>query len=105
VHYVYTALPFGLNLSPLVYTKFMRVVVQFLRHPRFKSGAPFRFAGLPKRTASRGFRCLAYLDDLLFLLRRNAFTCRRVVMIRDILRCFGLTVNDAKSNWQPRTRF
>lgn len=34
-YYTYTALPFGLNISPLVYTKFMRVVVSFLRYPKF----------------------------------------------------------------------
>jgi hypothetical protein len=68
---VYTALPFGLNLSPLIYTKFMRHVVKFLRSPLFTNGKYFQFKALPNRAIQRGFRCLIYLDDLLVLLPAN----------------------------------
>lgn len=41
----------------------------------------------------QGFRCLAYLDDLLFLFRKNAFTKRRIASLLEIIRCFGLSIN------------
>ena len=83
----------------------MRVVVGFLRYPKFQSGSFFKFASLPAKVARKGFRCLAYLDDLLFLVQRNAFTSRRIAMLRNLLSCFGLSINEAKSHFTPRQRF
>jgi hypothetical protein len=80
----------------------MRVVVGFLRYPKFSSGLSFKFAALPSRIVRKGFRCLAYLDDLLFLFGRNAFTARRIAMLREMLQCFGLSVNEAKSCFKLR---
>lgn len=59
----------------------MRVVVTFLRSPVFTSGSLFNFQQLPHRIVHRGFRCLAYLDDLLFLLQNNSFLTRRVALL------------------------
>ena len=79
--YVYTALPFGLNLSPLIYTKFMRCVVAFIRHPIFADGSPFSFKTLPHKVVRRGMRSLIYLDDLLVLYKRNGFLSRRIQLL------------------------
>lgn len=83
----------------------MRAVVTFLRRPRFANGTWFRFPCLPHKVIRRGFRCLLYLDDLLTLLQANAFVHRRVRMLLDMLGCFGLAINEAKSCLQPRARF
>lgn len=76
--YVYTALPFGLSISPLVYTKFMRHVVMFIRNPKFADNSWFYFKSLPAKIVKKGFRSLIYLDDLLVLMRKNAFATRKV---------------------------
>ena len=41
VHFVYTALPFGLSASPYIFTKVVKVFAAFLRRPVFKSGDIF----------------------------------------------------------------
>ena len=46
VFYQYTALPMGCSISPLVYTKCMRVVARFLRYPSFTTGELYRTAGV-----------------------------------------------------------
>lgn len=83
----------------------MRCVVSFIRNPQFVSGKWFMYKSLPARVVRQGFRCLIYLDDLLVLLNRNAFAKRRIALLRAILDCFGLAVNEAKSSFEPRTRF
>jgi hypothetical protein len=75
--------------------------VSFIRNPQFVSKAWFVFKALPSRVIRKGFRCLIYLDDLLVLMANNAFAKRKVSLLLDLLRCFGLTVNLAKSNLHP----
>lgn len=65
---MYSALPFGLSLSPLIYTKFMRHVISFIRCPKFYNSSYFSFKSLPAKIIRKGFRSLIYLDDLLVLL-------------------------------------
>ena len=89
-YYCYNALPFGLSLSPLVFTKFMRVVATFVRAPRFTTGSYFRSMHLPLKHVRRGTRMLIYLDDLLFLMPGNAWAPRHAKFILELLGAFGL---------------
>ncbi len=105
IYYCYTALPFGLSLSPLIYTKLMRVVITFLRRPQFANKGWFGFKELPAKVVASGFRGLIYLDDIVILMRNNKFVKRRIKLLRCIIDCFGLAINEAKSCTTPRTRF
>lgn len=67
VCYCCTALPFGLSLAPLIFTKLMRVVANFMRRPRFVSGTLFSSRHLLPGYVRKGFRCIFYLDDILVL--------------------------------------
>ena len=62
----------GFNVSPLVYSKTMRVMASFLHRPIFAMGAPFRFPGIVQAVVSRGLRLLVYLDDMCVLTRPGA---------------------------------
>ena len=69
VFYQYTALPMGCSISPLVYTKFMRVVARFLRYSTFTTAELYRTAGVSPQLVRAGLRLLIYLDDLCVLVR------------------------------------
>jgi ribonuclease HI len=75
------ALPFGLSDAPRVFTKVMRAVVAHLR------GA--------------GTRCLAYLDDFLFVFPSQGAAAQGAVDIDALLRRLGLSRNLDKGCWAP----
>jgi ribonuclease HI len=84
--FCYTGMPFGLSNAPRVFTKIMRLVMCEIR----------------KRWE---VRCVAYLDDLL-LLHQDKQELQRI--IREILPWFdslGLTINENKSELEPRQTF
>lgn len=56
----------------------MRHVVMFIRNPKFADNSWFYFKSLPAKIVKKGFRSLIYLDDLLVLMRKNAFATRKV---------------------------
>ena len=89
-YYCYSALPFGLSLSPLVFTKFMWVVATFVCAPKFPSGSYFCSVHLPLKHVRRGTRMLIYLDDLLFLMPGNAWAPLHAKFILELLGAFGL---------------
>ena len=78
------ALPFGLNLAPLVFTKFMRVLVRLWR--------------------SRGWAVLPYLDDFLFGFDCEADAKAAAVRIDADLVAMGLRRNLTKGCWTPTSQ-
>lgn len=79
--YVWNVLPFGLNQSPLVFTKVLRPVVAFLRRC--------------------GLRVNLYLDDWLILIRKSQNAEEHLLKVLTLLCNLGLHVNFAKSSLTP----
>lgn len=102
VYYVYTALPFGLSVSPYVFTRVVKVFATFLRRPVFPNGLLFSASFAPRKFVREGFACLVYLDDILILLRADGGTKVRLRLLFLILDCFGVAINHAKSDFRPR---
>ncbi len=75
--YQYKALPFGLSLSPRVFTKVVEALV------------PLREAGI---------RILNYLDDWLILAQSRALLCEHRDMVLSHLSRLGLQVNRKRAN-------
>lgn len=84
-YFVYTALPFGLNVSPYIFTKVVKVFAAFLRRPVFAAGSLFAAPFAAKRLIRDGFACLVYLDDILVLLRADGGTRVRLRVLFLIL--------------------
>ncbi len=82
--YQYKALPFGLSLSPRVFTKVVEA------------------AHVPLREA--GIRILNYLDDWLILAQSRALLCEHRDMVLSHLSRLGLQVNREKSKLSPVQR-
>lgn len=80
-YYVWNVLPFGLNQSPLVFTKVLRPVVAYLRQ--------------------RGARVNLYLDDWLILVKRRQHAAAILLEVLTLLRDLGLHVNFEKSSLTP----
>lgn len=80
-YYVWNVLPFGLNQSPLVFTKVLRPVVAHLRQ--------------------RGLRVNLYLDDWLILVKKGQQSRAVLLQVLTLLRDLGLHVNFAKSSLAP----
>lgn len=59
---------------------------------------------MPRKVLRKGFKCLVYLDDVLVLLRRNGFAQGKIALLHQIIDCFGLQVNAAKSDFVLRSR-
>lgn len=79
--YEFQVLPFGLNIAPLVFTKLMRPVMQYLR--------------------SQGFISVIYLDDL-FLIGHSYLECKNNFLItKQLLESLGFTINREKSVCTP----
>jgi hypothetical protein len=47
--YCYTALPFGLSVSPYIFTKVVKVFAAFMRRPVFANGSLFSANGVSKQ--------------------------------------------------------
>ncbi len=82
--YQYKALPFGLSLSPRVFTKVVEAAL-----------VPLREAGI---------RILNYLDDWLILAQFRALLCEHRDMVLSHLSRLGLQVNREKSKLSPTQR-
>ncbi len=82
--YQYKALPFGLSLSPRVFTKVVEAAL-----------VPLREAGI---------RILNYLDDWLILAQSRALLCEHRDMVLSHLSRLGLQVNREKSKLSPVQR-
>ncbi len=82
--YQYKALPFGLFLSPRVFTKVVEAAL-----------VPLREAGI---------RILNYLDDWLILAQSRALLCEHRDMVLSHLSRLGLQVNREKSKLSPTQR-
>ncbi len=81
-YYVWNVLPFGLSISPLVFTKVLRPVVAHLRE-------------------RQGQRVNLYLDDWLLLVRRGQDPSTQLQRLLALLHELGLHVNLAKSSLTP----
>ncbi len=82
--YQYKALPFGLSLSPRVFTKVVEAAL-----------VPLREAGI---------RILNYLDDWLILAQSRTLLCEHRDMVLSHLSWLGLQVNREKSKLSPTQR-
>ena len=85
VVYHFRALPFGLSLSPWV---FSRVVQEFARVVRLQ-----------------GIRCCVYLDDWLFLALSRELCVEMTSQVLAIALRLGFRINREKSELVPRTSF
>ena len=108
VVYQCAALPFGWNLSPWCFTKFMEPMVTYLRSTPpppapVDAAPPARTRKRPRRghaarfRSSRGLRCLPYLDDFLAMVQgslEGALTARSSVAA--LLSSLGLRRNESK---------
>ena len=74
--YAYKVLPFGLSISPLVFSKIMRSIVSHLRQ--------------------LGHRLLVYLDDFIGLTKNNSTILRKKFL--KLLRDLGLHISQEKSS-------
>ena len=75
--YQFQALPFGLNIAPLVFTQLLKPVSAYLR--------------------KRGVRLILYLDDMLIIGSSVQETKRFTQMARNLLMSLGFTVHTGKS--------
>ena len=82
--YEFTCLPFGLCSGPYIFTKIFKLVLQHLRN--------------------RGFRCVAYLDDLLFLASTATSCSANIEQVAHLLESLGFQINEDKTLRVPSTR-
>jgi len=79
--YQFRVLPFGLSLSPLIFTKILRPILKWARR--------------------RGIRLTAYLDDLLIIAKSKIETELHTKLVREKLSSLGFLIKEAKSNLVP----
>ena len=77
----FTAMPFGLNLAPRLFTKIMKRIVASLR--------------------SRGVRLIIYLDDILIIAWSIETLNHHKTLVIDLLESLGFLINYKKSNLTP----
>lgn len=77
----YEALPFGFSLSPLIFTKVMKVVVRYLRQ--------------------KGIKLIIYLDDILLIHETLEQARSHTQITVDTLQRLGFTINFDKSVLSP----
>ena len=83
--YQFRAMPFGLNLAPLTFTKLIAHMVKVL--------------------AEEGIWCLPFLDDLLILAPSKEECLAHLQRAIQILEDFGWVINEKKSRKQPQKIF
>lgn len=79
--YQFRVLPFGLSLSPLVFTKVLRPVLKWARR--------------------RGIRISAYLDDLLIIASSREKARYHTQLVRQRLESLGFLIKETKSTLNP----
>jgi hypothetical protein len=79
--YQFRVLPFGLSLSPLVFTKILRPVLRWAR--------------------SKGIRISAYLDDLIIIASSKSLAKEHTSLVTKMLERLGFLINNAKSALRP----
>ena len=79
--YEFTAMPFGLNVAPRLFTKIMKPVVASLR--------------------SQGVRLIIYLDDILIIASSIETLNRHKTLALSLLESLGFLINYEKSNLTP----
>lgn len=80
-HYVYKVLPFGLSVSPWIFTKLLKPAIRLLR--------------------SRGVKICAYVDDILVVAESKELCQRHTCMLRNLLDKLGWLVRPDKSSPEP----
>jgi len=79
--YEFNCLPFGLNISPYIFTKVLKVAMTHLR--------------------TLGLTSIDYLDDLIFI-EESKHKCEdNIKMTREVLENLGFLINDQKSQLIP----
>lgn len=81
----YKVLPFGLSLSPWVFTKMVREVIVFAR--------------------TQGLRVHAYLDDWIVLARSKQECSDHLAILCDLTERLGFVINPDKSEFTPKQKF
>jgi hypothetical protein len=79
--YQFRTLPFGLSLSPFVFTKIVRPILKWARE--------------------KGIRISAYLDDILIAARTKEEAKEHTRLVRGQLEKLGFLIKDAKSTLDP----
>ena len=79
--YEFCCLPFGLNVSPYVFTKILKPAFQFLR--------------------SQKLRSVVYLDDILMFGRTKRDCEKNIEITKDLLESLGFILNMKKCNLNP----
>lgn len=79
--YQYTSLPFGLSLSPWLFTKVTKPLLQWARR--------------------KGIRLTAYLDDFLIIAPSHDLSLKHTRMVQDKMTQLGWIINFKKSNLTP----
>jgi hypothetical protein len=79
--YQFKALPFGLNIAPMIFTRLMKPVAGFLR--------------------KRGVRLIVYLDDMLIIGASAEEATLFTTMAIELLESLGFTLNQEKSILTP----
>jgi hypothetical protein len=77
----FRVLPFGMSLSPMVFTKILRPVLKWARR--------------------KGIRVAAYLDDLLIVAKDRLTSGKHTKMVLEKLQELGFLVNRVKSSLHP----
>jgi hypothetical protein len=85
VHYQWNVLPFGLNVSPRLFTKLFRTVAAYFRQ--------------------RGVHCHVFIDDWLFFHEDEELLRRTIPLIVDTFNRLGVSINFQKSVLNPARQF
>lgn len=80
----FTCLPFGLSVSPYVFTKILKPFIHKARE--------------------QGITCVIYLDDIL-IIARNPEECKKnISVLVNMLQCLGFRINFKKCSLEPSQR-
>ena len=99
----FVGLPMGWTLSPYIFCKTMRTLVQELRAPEAPKAHVVRRGGRKrlKNLDKRGMRVLPYVDDFLVLARTRREALRFRARTEKVLSHLGLRRNPKKGQWEP----
>ena len=107
-YFQFVGLPMGWNLSPYVFCKAMKTLVQELRSPEAPKTNTIRLGGKRKRMQlqqrQRGMRVLPYVDDFLVLARTRKEALRFRERVEEVLARLGLRRNEKKGHWEVAQR-
>jgi len=104
----FVGLPMGWRLSPYIFCKTMRTLVQELRSPDAPKTELVRRSGKRRRMLlkwqKRGMRVLPYMDDYLILARTRKEALRARARVEEVLGRLGLKRNVKKGHWEVTQR-